>query len=175
MTPITLRYRSSRREVWAFYWWCWKQPRGLWRLHAAIAAFFAAIVVRSMGAGSPLPGLLFLLAVLAGVGLVSVLFPQIMFKPQERVLIIDETGLTTTIGDRSGARAWREIMTVAPLPGMIAIVGKSLNGFVVPRRAFDSDEAMDRFLATVKRLHAGDAGYDVGRSTGGAAMGLDRR
>lgn len=173
MTPISLRYRSARREVWTFYWWCWRQPQGLWRIHAFYGGLLAAVAL-SHAFGAPLRTSL-PLALVAFVlpGAIMAAVPQILFKPRERTLTVDEAGLRTTIGKMSGEQSWDQVMTILALDDLIAIVGKNLKGFIVPRRAFASDAERTEFLETLRRRHAGD-GYDIRRSNAAALFAPSR-
>jgi hypothetical protein len=71
---------------------------------------------------------------------------MIQFKPQTRTLTVDEQGIATEIGSKSGTRSWREIRSVADEDGAIVIVGKNKNAFIVPARAFESDAERVDFL-----------------------------
>lgn len=169
MDPITLRYRSKRREVWGFYWWCWRQPKGLWRIHLATMGAVFAIVFLMVGLGDPTRGLV--LAASAAFAAVAwmPLTPLMFFKSQERTLVVGAEGLITTIGHGGGKQRWSDVMTILDRGDTIALVGKSLNGFVIPRRAFAETAKRAAFLVAIRAWHraaAGhDAGYDVERSS----------
>lgn len=89
-------------------------------------------------------------ALALGAGLASIawmpLFPMIQFKPQMRTLTVDEHGISTSIGKKSGVRSWNQIRSVENEEGAIVIVGKNKNAFIVPARAFDNDAARADFL-----------------------------
>ena len=38
---FVLKYRIERREIWRWYWWAWRQPRGLWRYWIVVGAIVA--------------------------------------------------------------------------------------------------------------------------------------
>lgn len=78
------------------------------------------------------------------------LVPMIQFKPQTRTLRVDEHGISTTIGAKSGVRKWSEIRSVTDEEGAIVIVGKNKNAFIVPARAFDGDVGRADFLGYTK-------------------------
>ncbi len=86
-SSFTLRYRSQRRELWAFYWRRWRA--GLWRQW--LLAVVAVTSATSYGLQQRHPGqwptsgdiavtLLAVCAILA----IFIIYPQAMFKPQER-------------------------------------------------------------------------------------------
>jgi hypothetical protein len=83
------------------------------------------------------------------------IYPQLNFKPQERVLTIDPSGIRTTIGKLRGSRSWREIKAIENRGGLVyLIVAKTLNAFVVPQRAFKGPEQQSQFLELARRWHA---------------------
>jgi hypothetical protein len=71
---------------------------------------------------------------------------MIQFKPQTRTLTVDEHGISTTIGTKSGVRKWNEIRSVTDEGAAIVIVGTNKNAFIIPARAFDSDAGRVDFL-----------------------------
>jgi hypothetical protein len=77
------------------------------------------------------------------------LYPQVAFKPQERTLIVDESGVKTTIGSKTATRAWREIMEVGDDGEAVVLVVETGNAFIVPARAFRDDAQRQEFLEAV--------------------------
>jgi hypothetical protein len=74
-----------------------------------------------------------------------VLFPMAMFKPEQRLLSVDETGIATSIGKRSATIPWNDIREVREDGNSIIIQRRNLNAFIVPSRAFETDEAKLQF------------------------------
>jgi hypothetical protein len=74
------------------------------------------------------------------------LYPQLKFKPQRRVLSIDDQGISTTIGRLSGQLPWSKVDFVRTTEHSVYIVGKNLNAFIVPQRAFLSTQQRDEFV-----------------------------
>lgn len=152
MSSFSVRYASSRAEVWRYYWRAWARGAGLWRVHAA-AGLAAGVIAALRGRDVPA-------CVAAGAavfGLCLVAFPlltQLMFKPAERELTIDATGWTTTIGAVSGARSWREVRAVVDTGDVVEIAGTNGNGMLVPRRAFADAQARAAFVAAAVAWHA---------------------
>jgi hypothetical protein len=101
--------------------------------------------------GSLLCGLLIAAAVIT----FFILYPQLMFKPQERTLTVSERGIDTSIGGKSRTVKWEDISAVQDAPDITTIVGKNGNAFLIPRRAFNSEKDRSGFLASVTawRLH----------------------
>jgi YcxB-like protein len=144
---ITVQYRSSREEIWSWYWRAWRS--GLWRVHATwLACVSLAILVLRSSQGMP-DFRDFVFAILAGAAWIALLplYPMLRFKTEVRTLTIDETGVSTIIGKRSGFRAWSEIESVQSEQGTIVITGRNRNAFIVPRRAFDTDREQKKFLS----------------------------
>jgi len=123
----------------------------LWKFHLAC---FIAVLAAVLIAGGEWPPTIprVLGGTLVGVGLIvfMFLFPQLMFKPQTRVIVFDENGIQTTIGKKAGNIRWREIEDIRVDSETICIRGKNLNAFLVPRRAFDSQEHRAEVLDTIR-------------------------
>ncbi len=146
MTTFSLRYVSSRREVWAWYWRSWLQGR--WRVHLAVFATMAGAALLSSalrGSLSPADAVPALAVALIGVAWMP-FFPLLAFKPQERTLEFDVEGLSTLIGRRLGRRSWSEIAAVDQMGTAVVIACRNGNAFIVPLRAFLSAADRDRFL-----------------------------
>jgi len=149
LTSLKLEYSSTRREVTKFYFWMWR--RTLWKVHAL--CFVAAIVsvIAFSGKWSPAPlQIIYGLLIALGVILCLFLFPQIMFKPQVRTMVLDRQGLRTTIGRRTGNIEWSEIQSIEETSDTFVILGKSKNAFLVPRRALSSDEECAKALTAIR-------------------------
>ena len=123
----------------------------LWRVHLVVlvAATLGVGAVLSVGHAGPLPWMVGALAGLAGIATLAAV-PLLAFKPQQRLLVVDVDGLRTTIGQRSGALDWAGIAAIDVAGDCIHIVRRNLNAFVVPRRAFESDERRDEFLRSTR-------------------------
>lgn len=143
----TVQYKSSRSEVWRWYWRSWARPNGLWLYHLFLGIAFAVIYIILSNSQFTVYGLLS--ASLIGF-LVCIIFfpiyPQIVFKSSLRTLIIDESGISTTIGNKSGNRTWQEVKSIESRDGRIIITGKNKNAFIIPRRAFRHDAEQEEFL-----------------------------
>jgi len=153
---IEIRYSSRRAEVWNWYWRFWL--RGFWRVHLAVAVGICAWAFALAGSASPEVSILRGLVTSALVVAALVLYPQLMFKRQERTLIADEDGIRTTIGRRSGSASWSEISSISEEQGYIVMSTRRKNALIVPLRAFGSDEARADFLNFVKRAKAAVSG-----------------
>jgi hypothetical protein len=142
----SVEYRSKRSEVLAALWSAWK--RGLWRGHAflflAISGGGILATYQSVG----FPGAL-LVPVLIGAAVSLMLlpgYPMLAFKPQLRRLKIDETGVHTTVGKRSGSRTWAEIRSADLENGAVVMTVRTGNKFIVPARAFAGESEQLKFL-----------------------------
>lgn len=154
--PLTVRYATTRAELWRFYLHAWRN--GLWRQHAAIAVFLLlAGVLFTRGAplaAGAVSG--------AGLALVAVAFlfawPQLRYKPQERVLTIAPSGVTTEIAGKSGSWAWSDIAAVEESPGEVILRNRSGNAFIVPARAFAAPARRKVFAERARRWRQGGEG-----------------
>ena len=149
---MTIHYRSSRKEVNEWYWKKWREK--FWIYHAA---FFAVVVIVSVGQWPPrnlfdvLRGAV--IGILGVVGFIA--FPQIMFKPKERALSVNETGIYTEIGKIKRQIGWDEISKVEEDSHAILITRKkSGNAFIVPERAFQSQQEREAFYNAAKNWHS---------------------
>jgi hypothetical protein len=136
-----IRYRSSRAEIWRWYWCAWKA--GLWRVHVFGAAVTAlATMVRTSNFRSS--GIAFLI-VLPSLSFVFALIPQLMFKSSERSLQVGPEGWSTQIGRQSASRAWAEVASIREASDAVVITGTNGNALVVPLRAFPDRASLQRF------------------------------
>jgi uncharacterized membrane protein YccC len=156
MPAQTIRYSSSRREVWRWYWRAWAKPKGLWRYHAFVGVLLATLYAEVQGFSHFRPAAFFVTALAAMLGcmLFFSLWPQIRFKPAERTLSVSPTGWSTQIGKLSAARSWSEVREITADADTIVVVGTNQNALIVPSRAFADEESRVRFLTDVRVWHA---------------------
>ena len=136
---ITLHYSSTRKEVWDWYWrmWCKK----LWVIHVL---FFLVILFFTHN---------FFFAIIPTILLIF--YPQIMFKPELRTLVVSEDGIDTTIGKKYGNRNWEQVASIEDTPAVIVIkMAKTGNALLVPQRAFISDEERNKFISSIRMWHS---------------------
>ena len=154
-TEYTLRYASTRAEVWRAYWREWTRLSGLWRFHVLIG-LAVGFGWADGGALRAFSAEQFAIAALAATGtsiaLLS-LWPQLRFKPQTRILILNAEGFTTTIGRQSAQRRWQDIARVEDHSDTILLVGKNGNAMIIPSRAFTHEADRQRCLASLQQWH----------------------
>jgi hypothetical protein len=96
--------------------------------------------------------------VVVGIGLIPVmvfaLFPMLKFKPQVRVLTLDESGIATSIGHHNATIPWNEVVDVRDDGEALVIQRRNLNAFIVPARAFETSEAREQFSEFVQARFA---------------------
>ena len=150
----SLRYRSSRRDVWKWYWDRWLN--GFWLRQLLIALGIASFVTRA----NHLSFAWFLATLsLAFVFLVVVFaaWPQLAFKSQERVLEVGPAGWSTKIGTKTGSKSWREVDSVTSERGTVVIASRSGNALIIPSSVFSDSDEQQRFIRdaqTWKAEHA---------------------
>jgi hypothetical protein len=149
----TLRYFSSRKEIWRWYWRTW--AHGLWRYHVFIGLLVATFQgeVRGLSNFRPITFLITALAVVLACMLFFSLWPQIRFKRAERTLSVSPGGWTTKIGSLTGTRSWSEVREIIEEPGTICIVGTNRNALIIPARAFEGEDARRHFSADIRQWH----------------------
>jgi hypothetical protein len=150
----TLRYRSSRAEVWCAYWRLW-QAR-LWYVHA----IFAVAVAFGLSRTEVLRGDIYGWVTAAFVAfililVISVSASQLLFKSAERTLEVGPDGWSTQIGKKKGSRKWSELAPVREENGIVIIAGKSGNALLIPSRAFESEAQRKAFMNDVSQWSAG--------------------
>ena len=141
----SIMYVSRRVEVMAWYWQMWRKQ--LWKIHLLMFATVAFLASRLIFDGAPtsLLGVLLIASIGLAPIVAMVLFPLLKFKPQKRTLSIDEQGITTTIGDISKSVPWKDIANVSVDQNNLIIQNRNLNAFIIPQRAFETDEARQGF------------------------------
>jgi hypothetical protein len=152
----TVNYASERSEIWRWYWRAWLRPAGLWRFHVMYGLMFAFIFTVLLEPGAFRPGRFLGAAVIATIACVALLplWPQIRFKPAMRSLTINAEGLTTSVGNISGSRLWKDVRTIEQIDGTIAITGNNKNAFIVPARAFANDREREDFYESARQWHS---------------------
>lgn len=146
---FTIRYASRRKDVWRFYWRTWR--RRLWPLHLTI--YLATCVFASLRVEGGWPRSLAAFTFVALTGLIPILvlvaYPMVRFKPQTRVLTVDELGIVTFIGKKKGFVPWAQIARVREEEDALVVQRTNMNAFIIPARAFEDEAAKDRFRAFV--------------------------
>ena len=142
----TVQYASSRREIWSWYWRAWRS--NLWKFHVTLFVGVSAATLFVLSSGISLRTRDIAFAFVAGLASIAWLpiYPLLQFKPETRTLTIDERGISTVIGKNSAFRAWGQIKSVLEKQGAVVITGQNKNAFIIPRRAFDTEEAQKDFL-----------------------------
>jgi hypothetical protein len=151
----TIRYSSSRQEVWRWYWRAWAKPRGLWRYHTLLALILAVAHAEARGL-SRFSTTAFLTTTAVAMLFCMLLFslwPQIRFKRMERSLSVSPTGWSTQIGSLSAARSWNDVREIIEEGGAIVVVGTNQNALIIPSRAFADEGNRRRFLTSVRIWH----------------------
>ncbi len=150
----TLRYRSSRDEVWRAYWRLWRAR--LWYVHT----IFAVAVAFGLSRTEVLRGDIYGWVTAAFVAfmlilVISVSASQLLFKSAERTLEVGPDGWSTQIGKKTASRKWSELAPVREENGVVIIAGKSGNALLIPSRAFESEAQRRAFMNDVSQWSAG--------------------
>jgi hypothetical protein len=149
---VTITYYSSRREVWDWYWFMWRRSVRLKvkQLAIAVGVFLAAWTVQSQATSSPSARVLVAVAVTCLVLAMLPIYPLLMFKPQRRQLTIGEPGISTTVGAVKAEVPWREVAEILSWDDSLLIIGRNLNAFIIPSRAFETQERREVFERSAK-------------------------
>jgi hypothetical protein len=154
---LIVTYRSSRLEIWKWYWRSWAKPSGRWRFHLLFALVIAAASTIAVHKMSPFDWGYF--AVAFAVGLLSALillplYPQIRIKTAPRTLAIDANGLTASVGKLSASRSWKDVRSIESCKGSLIITGTNKNAFIIPASAFASEDERTAFYRSALGWHA---------------------
>jgi hypothetical protein len=151
----SLRYRSSRAEVWRWYWRAWRSK--YWWLHLLLATAVTWETLAIQDGKLQLSNFLlrFLWVTPMLVALMAA-WPQVAFKSQERLLEVGPDGWFTSISKKSGSRTWRMVGSIRSNDEIISIVSTSGNALLIPKRAFQSDLSREAFLADIRHWHGSD-------------------
>jgi hypothetical protein len=159
----SLSYRSSRAEVWRWYWAAWRAR--LWREHLLVAAILALVLPYFPGVPYTIKANVFcFIGALPAVTVLFALWPQIMFKIKERTLHVGPDGWSTNIGSTSGSRRWAEIASIQEAVDSVAITSATGNALIVPARAFADEAIKSQFVEDARAWHHGQAVRNPGRT-----------
>ena len=139
---ITLRYNVTRKDISRFYWRLWRTR--LWKFHLGIPiiALFFCIFLRnqeSAWAYSPLWVALFVICCL-------LVYPQVQYKSQTRILIANDNGIHTAIGTLGGSLGWADVMRIDNAGDAIYVIRTNLDPLIIPNHAFSSVQERTDFL-----------------------------
>jgi hypothetical protein len=151
----TLSYRSSRSEVWRFYWAAWRAR--LWPVHLVLAAVLAFLLTDVLAPLAISSYVLYFFGFLPAVTLFFALWPQLMFKGGERTLLVGPDGWSTMIGSKSGSRRWAEVASIREAKGSVVITSATGNALIVPARAFVDEAFKSRFVKDAQAWHRAHA------------------
>jgi hypothetical protein len=161
---IEVRYSSNRGEIWRWYMQAWRKR--LWMFHLAVAAlvFLLALYFQAkVSEAGPAKIAISVAAAIISIGFM-VAYPQLAFKAQERRLLIDPSGMETSIRSRTRRYARDKVAGIVDLGDTISITLRNMNAFVVPRRAFASNDERANFLDAARNWSGQQP------STGGRAL-----
>ncbi|MBB3871175.1 MAG: YcxB family protein [Brevundimonas sp.] len=136
-------YALRRDEIWHWYKKAWR--RSLWPFHAFLLVMPLGLICllrREMDVASIVEG--GMLGILAcGV---MIAYPQMRYRSEVRTLILDERGVRGVRGKTDYFVEWAKIARVEQQDGYLVITERKLNAFIIPMRAFASEEEKAAFL-----------------------------
>ncbi len=149
---FTLAYHSDRTEVALLYWKIWKQK--LWKIHMQVFLLVSVTAFTQLPSGYQ-ASLRIALSIFFGLCVISLfaIYPLAAFKSQLRNIVVDDCGVKTTIGNRSGELTWDEVQNIEHTGKCVYVTRKNLNSYIVPRRAFRSESEMQDFIVAISKWH----------------------
>lgn len=142
---LSVVYALRRDEVWRWYKVAWK--RRLWPFHALVVLMPVALFLSQPGKGG------WMGAAVAGgmIGLLAcafmVAYPQIRYRPQQRTLTLDDSGIRGVRGKTDYFVKWDKVGRIEDDGDYLVITERKLNAFIVPNRAFASEADRAAFRA----------------------------
>jgi hypothetical protein len=151
----TVKYSTTRIELWRTYWRAWARPKGLWRIHVLLAGFVGFLFTATADINPNAANRFLQFFALAFVVLLVFLplWTQLKFKSAVRTLTIDPDGWRTEIGVQSGSRSWRQVKRVELREDAVIITGTNENAMVIPNRAFESEGSRVAFYKAALAWH----------------------
>jgi hypothetical protein len=149
-----LRYRANRQDVWSWYWRRWRNGAWLRQLLIALAISVYGAFSNHLSISV---SLLLLAAAFLIVTMVFAAWPQVAFKPQERVLSVNSAGWSTQIEKKSGAKSWSEIESLRADHDVVVITSRDGNALLVPPTAFTGPDEQGKFVRDAQAWHNGHA------------------
>lgn len=146
----SLRYGSSRADVWRWYWRAWRAKYWWWHLLMAAVITWESLAIQDSHVQLSTFLLRFLWVTPTLVALLAA-WPQVAFKSQERLLEVGPEGWFTRIAKKSGSRTWRMVGSIQDNDEIISIVSTSGNALLIPKRAFQDEVSREAFLADIRR------------------------
>ncbi|TAK90904.1 MAG: YcxB family protein [Burkholderiaceae bacterium] len=145
---FTLTYSSSRAEVMRLYWRLWKAR--LWRVHLVVFSISAFGAYTLLEGHETFQGRL-VGSALAGAACIAlfIAYPLLAFKSQSRVVVVNEVGISTSIGTKHGALAWSDVQSIERTSECVYIIRKTLNAYIIPNRAFKSNAEANEFFRAI--------------------------
>ena len=119
------------------------------------------------------PGLFALALTWMGLGLIHLVFSQIVVgrlsrrdqqraemssPPAQLTVRVTPQGLWSDTGYSSGRASWQAITAISAVRGSITFTRKGAAPVIVPRSAFSSDEQAQQFLRTARQFHSAGQG-----------------
>jgi hypothetical protein len=153
---ITVRFSTSRGELWRSYWRAWARPAGTWLNHAFIAAnvFLLAYMFTRHSPDAAV------IAVTAGVVAFALallgfsLWPQLRFRSAVRTLHVDDQGILSEIDGRQASKSWSEIRGITASGDAICVEAADGSALMVPDRAFATSAQFVAFANQVGQWHS---------------------
>ncbi len=144
---ITIRYASTRTEIWRYHWRMWRQQ--LWKAHIFVFGIVTVLTYCAL----PAHRLSWIAAIALGGAVIAffMVYPLLRFKPEMRELTISEERIRTSIGLRRANISWNDIAALDAQDDALVIRRSNLNGLIVPARAFATPEEQAAFEAFVRR------------------------
>ena len=148
---MEVKYSVSRKEIWNWYWDSWRS--GIkWQhlfIFILITLIFVAFDYNHITPFTFIKASVVFLCTFA----FMVAYPQIMYKPQTRVLTVLDNGINIKVAKYDKVIPWSKVSTVDMNNDFISIAHKN-NALLIPSRAFSSKIAMQEFYEYTNDIFA---------------------
>jgi|SoiMethySBSTD1v2_1073268.scaffolds.fasta_scaffold00389_24 hypothetical protein len=142
-----VEYASERQEIWRWYWRTWRKE--IWKIHMTMFLVVSGAVAFFLTRNAELSLSSVLVALVCGFLAVAWMpaYPILMFSSDKRSVEIDQDGISTTIGEDRFRRSWDDIRSISQEDGYVVLMGQKGSAFLIPPRAFQSEDEKQRFLS----------------------------
>jgi hypothetical protein len=151
---MVIEYTATPKDVAALYSYTRKHSlKGQLLFYGLPVGLTCFLLVESLAIGHRITLANWILALIFGLGLFF-LFPLILrlrTKKDRRTLSIQPDKISSQIGRLSGDVPWVKVDSLYVTDEHIFIIGKNMNGFAIPRRAFVDDAQRQEFIRSCEQ------------------------
>jgi hypothetical protein len=146
---ITIEYVATPADVNALYSYCWKHSAYFrWRMisDGLLAGYMIILLSYSLHGAVDRGDIIIAFALAVLIPYVTPFIATLRTKKDKRSLSIDSKGIHTKIRSKRGDVPWSKIARLFTTEEHVFLLGRNLNGFCVPRKAFENASGREEFI-----------------------------